>query len=351
MEWVQITGKTVEEAKDRALDELGVDEQDAEFEVLDEPRSGLFGRVRGEARVKARVRPKQPRAKSDRQDRGRGRGRGKGRNRGKGGGGGQSEGKGGGRGKGEGQSRSGRDDRDGSGRDADRSGRGQQQSTGDDGGKARGGKGGQDQARSSGQGGGRRRGGQAKGSKGSGEGGGQRDGSRRQDNKDRTRKDENMTEDVAIEEQGEIVAGFLEGLLEAFGADGEVVQEQVDESTIEFRVEGDDLGLLIGPRGATLSAVHEMCRTVLQREVAGGARARIRVDIGGYRQRRREALAQFARAQAEGVIDDQTQRALEPMGAADRKVIHDTVNDMDGVRTISEGEDPRRRVVIVLDGD
>ena len=93
-----------------------------------------------------------------------------------------------------------------------------------------------------------------------------------------------------------------------------------------------------------------MCRTVLQREVAGGARARIRVDIGGYRQRRREALAQFARAQAEGVIDDQTQRALEPMGAADRKVIHDTVNDIDGVRTISEGEDPRRRVVIVPDG-
>ncbi|MEL7209727.1 MAG: KH domain-containing protein, partial [Actinomycetota bacterium] len=104
-----------------------------------------------------------------------------------------------------------------------------------------------------------------------------------------------MTDDVAIEEQGEIVAGFLEGLLDAFGADGEVTHERVEDSTLEVRVDGDDLGLLIGPRGATLTAVHEMCRTVLQREVAGGARARIRLDIGGYRQRRREALADFAR--------------------------------------------------------
>jgi spoIIIJ-associated protein len=160
-----------------------------------------------------------------------------------------------------------------------------------------------------------------------------------------------MTEDVAIEEQGDIVAGFLEGLLEAFGAEGEVVQEVVDESTVELKVQGDDLGLLIGPRGATLTAVHEMCRTVLQREVAGGARARIRVDIGGYRERRRAALAGFARTQAEGVLEDRSQRALEPMGAADRKVIHDTVNDMDGVRTISEGEDPKRRVVIIPGND
>src|SRR5687767_4435262 len=69
MEWVETTGKTVEEAKDAALDQLGVDEQDAEFEVLEEPRAGLFGRTRGEARVRARVRPTQPRPKVDRRDR------------------------------------------------------------------------------------------------------------------------------------------------------------------------------------------------------------------------------------------------------------------------------------------
>src|SRR5690606_522826 len=85
MEWVETTGETVDEAKDLALDQLGVDEHDAEFEILEEPRTGLFGRRKGEARVRARVRPTQPRPKVDRRDRkgraGRGRGNGGGRDR------------------------------------------------------------------------------------------------------------------------------------------------------------------------------------------------------------------------------------------------------------------------------
>ncbi|MDQ2754673.1 MAG: Jag N-terminal domain-containing protein, partial [Actinomycetota bacterium] len=63
MEWVETTGKTIDEAKDGALDQLGVDEQDAEFEVLEEPKVGLFGRVRAEGRVRARVKPTAPRPK------------------------------------------------------------------------------------------------------------------------------------------------------------------------------------------------------------------------------------------------------------------------------------------------
>src|SRR5438477_5079318 len=66
MEWVETTGRTVAEAKEAALDQLGVDEHDAEFEVLAEPRSGLFGRMRAEARIRARVRPTRPRPKEDR---------------------------------------------------------------------------------------------------------------------------------------------------------------------------------------------------------------------------------------------------------------------------------------------
>src|SRR6516162_6482692 len=69
MEWVETTGRTVEEAKELALDQLGVLEDDAEFDVVEEPRPGLFGRLRGEARVRARVRPTQPRPKTDRRDR------------------------------------------------------------------------------------------------------------------------------------------------------------------------------------------------------------------------------------------------------------------------------------------
>src|SRR5215207_4253547 len=66
MEWVETTAKTVDEARNLALDELGVGDEDAEFEVLEEPRAGLFGLIRGEARVRARIRPTAVRPKQDR---------------------------------------------------------------------------------------------------------------------------------------------------------------------------------------------------------------------------------------------------------------------------------------------
>ena len=66
MEWVETTGKTVDEAMDRALAHLGVHRDDAEVEIIEEPKAGLFGRVRGEARVRARVRPSGPRPKRSR---------------------------------------------------------------------------------------------------------------------------------------------------------------------------------------------------------------------------------------------------------------------------------------------
>src|SRR5471032_3225483 len=71
MEWVETTGKTVDEAMDRALAHLGVHRDDAEVEVMEEPKAGLFGRVRGEARVRARVRPSGPRPKRSRRSGGR----------------------------------------------------------------------------------------------------------------------------------------------------------------------------------------------------------------------------------------------------------------------------------------
>ena len=69
MEWVETTGKTVHDAKETALDALGVDTDDAEFEIINDARTGLFGRVKEEARVRARVRPTAPRAKDDRRRR------------------------------------------------------------------------------------------------------------------------------------------------------------------------------------------------------------------------------------------------------------------------------------------
>ena len=69
MEWVEITATTIDDAKAIALDRLGVDDADAEFEVIEEPKAGLFGRTRGEARVRARIKPNSVRAKADRRDR------------------------------------------------------------------------------------------------------------------------------------------------------------------------------------------------------------------------------------------------------------------------------------------
>jgi len=160
-----------------------------------------------------------------------------------------------------------------------------------------------------------------------------------------------MTEDeVPVGAQADIITEFLDGLLAAFEAEGSISRNEVDDETIELSVDGSDLGLLIGPKGQTLTAVHELSRTVLQRRATGRHIGRVRIDIGGYRQRRQEALARFVRQQAEIALESGSARALEPMNSADRKVVHDTVNEIDGVATLSEGADPHRRVVIVPEG-
>jgi spoIIIJ-associated protein len=315
MEWVETTGKTVEEAKDAALDQLGVDEQDAEFEVVEEPRTGLFGRTRGEARVRARVRPTQPRPKVERRDR---RGR-------------------------SGRSNDGR--KQGGG--GDRTPRPPKASAatavadapepGTSGGAPAASDGHDGASKPSGASGGQRR--RSRG--GRGRGGRSHDPDDEQETRD-------MTE-IELAEQGEVVRGFLVDLLDAFGLEGDVTARPTEDAAVELEVAGDDLGLLIGPKGNTLQAVQELSRSVLQRTLPGEAHARIRVDVGGYRARRREALEAFTRRIAEDVVASGVQKALEPMAPPDRKVVHDTVNEIVGVHTVSEGEDDRRRVVIIPD--
>jgi spoIIIJ-associated protein len=140
---------------------------------------------------------------------------------------------------------------------------------------------------------------------------------------------------------------FLEGLVDAFDLEATFVEDRVDDETIELKAQGDNLGLLIGPKGQTLQSVQELARTVVQRQATGTHFGRVRIDIGGYRERRREALERFAHQVAADVVASGVAKALEPMHPADRKVVHDTVNEIEGVGTTSEGEEPRRRVVIV----
>ena len=90
---------------------------------------------------------------------------------------------------------------------------------------------------------------------------------------------------------------------------------------------------------------------MLQRRLTGRHDGRVRIDVSGYRERRREALARFTEQVAKQVKESGVQNALEPMGAADRKIVHDTANEIEGVSTISEGDDPRRRVVILPSTD
>lgn len=308
MEWVETTGRTIEEAKELALDELGVDDQEAEFEIVEEPKAGLFGLVRKEARVRARVRPTQPRPKVDRR---------RGRRR-DGGDRGQSEGSGAGS-----PAKEAKPDPSDNG-----DGAAEPVTTSP---KAPAGNG-----RS-----GRSRSGSTRSRDGAGSAGNGRSKA--------TKESEEPMDEITLDQQVEVMEDFLDGLVEAFGLEGQISSQNLDDDTVEISVDGPDLGLLIGPKGQTLAAVQELARTVAQRRLAGPHQGRVRLDVSGYRKRRAEALTRFALQVAEDVKQTGTPKVLEPMSPPDRKVVHDALNDVEGVRTASEGEDSRRRVVVLPD--
>ncbi len=146
-----------------------------------------------------------------------------------------------------------------------------------------------------------------------------------------------------IEEQAQVAREFAEGLLEAFGLEGEVAT-RVEDDILYIDIDGDQTEALVGRKGAVVQAVHELTRTVIQRKTFGAPR--MRLDIAGYAARRREALKIYAGRLAETVKEDGREAMLEPMNAADRKVVHDAIAEIDGVRSFSEGEDPNRSVVV-----
>jgi spoIIIJ-associated protein len=351
VEWVETTGRTVAEALDRALDQLGVDEQEAEVEVVDEPQKGLFGRLRVEARVRARVRPASPRPKVERRDRRRGRGEG-GRDRdrdrrGRGGSGGAK-----GRGRGSGSAGGGAGSRNGDGRGP---GSGAPVEAGigaSTSGSIVGGGQVNDQAVAT------RSDSDGPAGTGSGSGNARKRRRRRRGGSANTQgavvantnqaSTDELRPTLDLDEQRAAVEEFLTGLVSAFGRPEATVSVKAaeDENTLEAEVNGEELGLLVGPKGATLQAVHELVRSMVQRRFVGQAHARVRVDVAGYRQRRREALERFTHTVADEVLSTGRAKVLDPMMASDRKVVHDVANEIEGVRTVSEGEEPSRRVII-----
>ncbi len=318
MEWVETTGTTVAVALDAALDELGVDEDEVEFVILQEAKSGLFGRLGAQpARIRARVKPIS-REKPGERNRGRSGKPGR-RNSGRSGSGSGSRGGSGGGGRAstkaavtggaDQQAIEPKDTPEGS--DNPTSGNGAVP------------------ARS----GNRRRRSRGRGTSGSGQ--------RPQEESDVSTT---TAEEVPIGEQADVADEFMRGLIAAFGLPAEV-SVRIEEDVVLVDVEGDDLGFLVGPKGATLRAIEDLVRTVVQRRTDGHG-ARIHVDVAGYQAKRRAALEKFAAGIAARAIESGKELALEPMPAADRKVVHDTIAGIDGVTTISEGEEPRRRVVL-----
>ena len=304
MEWVTISAATVEDAKMMALDQLGVASEDAEIEVLEEPRSGLFGRTRGEAKVRARVKPTSMRTtrrergeRSPRGERGAGRSRSRSRDGGREGGrdGGREGGRDGGRG---GRSRSTNGERGPSRSRDDR--RDDQRADRDE---------------------------------------SPRDESAQAD--DRRRPD---TPKVPVTTVRDAATTFLEGLFAAAGLTAQI-DSTIDGDEIEVMVHGEELMMFVGPRGSTLTTLQDVTRVVSQRRL-GDHDTRLRLDVGGYRQRRKDALGRFAQKVANDVLESGTPRILEPMNSADRKIVHDTLADMAGIVTHSEGDDPFRRVVV-----
>lgn len=151
-----------------------------------------------------------------------------------------------------------------------------------------------------------------------------------------------------LEEQGEVAAEFLEGLLARMGVSASV-EPNLEGGTMYVDVLGEDpddedMGLLIGRHGQTLEALQELTRVVVGQRLA--MRSRVVVDVEDYKRRQRSRLAARAKEIAKRVARTGQEEELEPMNAFERKVVHDAVAEITGVESSSRGEDPERRVVV-----
>jgi spoIIIJ-associated protein len=150
--------------------------------------------------------------------------------------------------------------------------------------------------------------------------------------------------EALLVQEGDIAGDYLERLLDIVDFDGDIDLD-VEGDRAVVAVIGEGLQGLVGPNGATLDALQELTRLAVQQQT--GLRSRLMLDVGGYRARRRTALAGIARA-AE-VASSGAPVRLDAMNPFERKVVHDAISAIDGVHSESEGEEPDRRVVVLPD--
>ncbi len=276
MDWVETTGRTVEEAKEAALDLLGVDDSEAEFEVLEEAKTGFLGMSKRPARVRGRVLPATPKAKDGRRVRRR-------------------------------KSSIGKDDANSDGGSvsperldtSSKSVNGQKE----------------------------------------------RNTVMQEREDDVEQLEETAAPLISRTELAVVAQHFLADLLYELDMLATVSIDHLDDESIDLSITGEQLGSLIGQKGAVIAAVQELTKAVVQAH-AGESAGRVTVDVDGYRKRRREALERFTRSVVDEVIASGEDRVFDPMIASERKIVHDVVASIDGVGSKSEGEEPNRYVVI-----
>ncbi len=137
---------------------------------------------------------------------------------------------------------------------------------------------------------------------------------------------------------------FLKGLLEHMGSAAVPHAWKAEENTYMVELTGDDLGYLIGRRGDTLDALQHLANYTINRGIDG--HIRINVDAEQYREKREESLRRYAHKKAQQVLKAHRRTTLEPMNAYERHVVHATLQDTDRITTYSIGTEPNRRVVI-----
>ncbi|HLK01888.1 MAG TPA: R3H domain-containing nucleic acid-binding protein [Streptosporangiaceae bacterium] len=150
-----------------------------------------------------------------------------------------------------------------------------------------------------------------------------------------------------LELEGDIAADYVEGLLDIADLDGDIDMD-VEGDRAVVSVVGATLDELVGEDGEVLEALQELTRLAVHRQT--GFRARLMLDIGGYRAHRRAELAEYGRTVAEEVRRTGEPKTLAAMSPFERKIVHDAVAAV-GLRSESEGEEPNRRVVVFPQGE
>jgi spoIIIJ-associated protein len=146
--------------------------------------------------------------------------------------------------------------------------------------------------------------------------------------------------------EGDIAADYLERLLDIIDYDGDIDLD-VENGRAVVAIVGSDLQPLVGRNGETLDALQELTRLAVQQQT--GERSRLMLDVSGHRAARRAELSELAERTARAVLESGEPVKLAAMNPFERKVVHDVVAAIGGVRSESEGEEPERRVVVLVE--